>query len=143
MWLSLAAAFVGALVGGVASAWGGHLSTRADRIRDTRVEIYRECLPKMRSGLAPRVTNATMPTYQRAMTAARTCRRTDQRWANRLDGALESYVYFQDETVRVAVLNPESGEHEVPEELERLFRKAEYELSSVLSMWNDWLVKKL
>lgn len=46
-WTALLSALAGAVVGGFASAYGAHLSTRRDHLRALRVELHRELLPAL------------------------------------------------------------------------------------------------
>lgn len=46
-WIAFLAALGGAAIGGFASAWGAHLSTRSHRLRELHLELHRKLLPAL------------------------------------------------------------------------------------------------
>lgn len=138
-WIALFAALAGAVVGGFASTYGSHLVTRADRIRDIRIEIYRHLLPRIHGhGLTHDWSDGPWGELVRAALTAgrRDARFSRQLWQLAQDVAdRRALLAFGEDTETGAVDLVGPGEDEFPVAVQTAMDKA--------SEYEDWLAEKL
>lgn len=139
--IPLFSAFGGAILGGFASAFGSHRVTLTDRVRDTRVEVYRELLPAVWHMPEKSVRFMDSVRWESLDRAARTCRKEDARFAATVAELRTNAVGRQKGLDVTRAFDPETGNYiyEDDEELDYLLE----ELVTTLQRWSRWLEQKL
>lgn len=136
---------VGVIVGGVGSTYGAHMTTKLDRIRSTRIEIYRYLLPTVwdeESGVTPAFGFAE-PDWQKLWRAAETSGRADKRFAARTRQLNDDYARYLRAANDNKQVNEETGKSEADPILYGRHLRAGTQLEKTVGQWHRWLRKKL
>lgn len=141
--MAFVAALAGALVGGLASALGSHWSTRADRVRDVRAEIYRDLLPVVWTDTWGPKLIRDEEAWDDIARAARTARRKDARFANTMLDLHGDALVAEVARDGDATWTDEEGVYRPTEEGQAAHDAALGELDVHLRAWSRWLEKKL